>query len=81
MSIYIKDPATDKAARKLAKIKGQTLTGAIREAVGRALAEARRKKEISLAERIRPIQERFAALPKSGLEADKIFFDKLSGEP
>jgi antitoxin VapB len=80
MSIYIKDPATDKAVRKLAKLRGQTLTEAIKFAVEYELEKEKRHKKLSLAERIRPLQERFAALPKSGLQADKAFYDSLSGE-
>jgi antitoxin VapB len=80
MSIYIKDPTTDKAVRKLAKLRGQSLTEAIHVAVYNELTVEKRKKESSLAERIRPLQERFAALPKSGLTADKAFYDSLSGE-
>ncbi len=33
MTFYVKDPATDKAVRKLAKLQGKTLTETIREAV------------------------------------------------
>jgi hypothetical protein len=34
---------------------------------------------LPLKERIRPLQERIAAYPSTGLEADKAFFDALSG--
>ena len=44
MTFYAKDPATDKAVRKLAKLKGKTLTETIREAVEYALAEQTREK-------------------------------------
>ena len=43
MSFYVKDPATDKAVRKLAKLKGKTLTEAIRDAVEKEL-QAQEKK-------------------------------------
>ena len=33
--------------------------------------------KLSLAERVRPIQERIAAYPDTGLEADKAFYDSL----
>jgi antitoxin VapB len=36
--------------------------------------------EKSLAERLKPIQERIAAVPLTGLEADKDFYDDLSGD-
>ena len=34
--------------------------------------------EKSLAERLRPLQERIASVPRTGLEADKDFYDDLS---
>ena len=48
--------------------------------------KARRKRvdkteAVPLRERIRPIQDRILARPATGLEADKAFFDDLSGEP
>ena len=43
MSIYIKDPATNVAVRKLAELRDVTLTEAIRDAVEKALREERRK--------------------------------------
>jgi len=41
---------------------------------------ARVEGEKSLAERIKPLQERVAKWPLTGLKADKAFFDDLSGE-
>ena len=84
MSIYIKDPAADRAVRKLAKLRGVTLTEAIREAVERALAEetANRmpdKKEFRM-DKLRELQAEVAKWPDTGLKADKAFYDWLSGE-
>ena len=80
MTFYVKDPATDKAVRKLAKLRGKTLTETIREAVEKALAERHREKRLTFLERIKPIQDRIANYPKTGLEADKSFYDELSGD-
>ena len=80
MTFYVKDPATDKAVRKLAKLKGKTLTETIREAVELSLAEQTRGKKLTFLERIKPIQDRIAARGKTGLEADKAFYDELSGQ-
>ena len=80
MTFYVKDPATDKAVRRLAKLKGKTLTETIREAVEFALAEQTREKKLTFLERIKPIQDRIAARGKTGLEADKAFYDELSGQ-
>ena len=78
MTFYVKDPATDRAVRLLAKLKGKTLTDTIREAVENELQKERLTS--SLRERIKPIQDRLAAFPPTGLEADKAFFDELSGD-
>jgi len=78
MSIYVKDPATDKAVRRLAKLKGKTLTETIREAVEKEYSAASDVKP--LRERLRPLQERIAKLPRTGLAADKAFYDELSGD-
>ena len=80
MTFYVKDPATDKAVRKLAKLRGKTLTETIREAVEKALDEQKREKRLTFLERIKPIQERIAKYPNTGLEADKVFYDELSGD-
>ena len=79
MVFHVRDAATDKAVRQLAKLKGKTLTDTIREAVEREYDRVR--SEIPLIERLKPIQEEFAALRKpGGLSADKAFFDELSGD-
>jgi antitoxin VapB len=80
MTFYVKDPATDKAVRRLAKLKGKTLTETIREAVELSLAEQTREKKLTFLERIKPIQDRIAARGKTGLEADKAFYDELSDQ-
>jgi antitoxin VapB len=78
MSFYVKDRATDEAVRRLAKLKGKTLTATIREAVENE--SERFRQERPLRERVKHIQERIAARPGTGLEADKAFFDELSGD-
>lgn len=79
MTLHIKDFVTDEAARQLAKLKGKTLTEAIREAVEHELERERAR--IPLLERLTPIQDEFARLSKpGGLPADKAFFDELSGD-
>jgi antitoxin VapB len=79
MAFHVKDEATDKAVRRLAKLKRMTLTATIREAVEHEYERA--CAEIPLIERLKPIQEQFAALRKpGGLPADKAFFDELSGD-
>jgi antitoxin VapB len=79
MAFHVKDGATDKAVRRLAKLKRKTLTATIREAVEHEYERVH--PEIPLIERLKPIQDQFASLRKpGGLPADKAFFDELSGE-
>ncbi len=79
MAFHVKDPATDHAVRRLAKVKGKSLTDTIREAVEHEYERERQR--IPLIERIKEIQDRFAAISKpGGLPADKAFFDELSGD-
>jgi antitoxin VapB len=78
MAFHIRDRATDAAVRRLAKLKGKTLTATIREAVEH---EYLREREDDFAERIRAIQDKLDAISKpGGLPADKAFYDELSGE-
>ena len=75
MTIYVKDPKTDKAIRRLAKLRGTTLTEAIRMAVEKELAKERKPKV-----NIDDLIARVASWPNTGLKADKAFFDSLNDE-
>jgi antitoxin VapB len=80
LAFHVRDQATDTAVRRLAKLKGKTLTLTIREAVENEYQRARAA--TPLIERLKPIQEELKALAKpGGLPADKAFFDELSGDP
>lgn len=74
MALHIRDPETDRLVRNLAEMKKLGLTETIKLAVENEL------KRLPLRERIRPIQDRIAAYPKTGLTADKEFFDSLNDE-
>jgi antitoxin VapB len=79
MALHVKNPATDRAVRRLAKLKGATLTDTIREAVEAEYARVLGR--VRLADRLRVIQDQVAARSRPGGEpADKDFFDELSGE-
>ena len=75
MPFHIRDPETDRLARELARSTGMGLTEAVRTALRREL-----QRTVPLRQRLRSIQAEFAALPDSGLKADKAFYDALSGE-
>jgi antitoxin VapB len=84
MAFHVRDPDTDRVVRELANLKGMTLTDAIRDAAEKELeafvaSEATRDKRPFL-EKIRDIQDRLAKYPKTGLKADKEFYDWLSDD-
>lgn len=75
MPFRSRDPETERLAREPARSAGMGLTEAVRTALRHELQRA-----VPLRERVRPIQADFAALPDTGLTADKAFHDALSGE-
>ncbi len=84
MAFHIRDPETDRIVRDLAAKTGASLTDAVREAAAEKLARVERTLQRAdkrpLREQVRDIQERVAARGKTGLKADKAFFDWLSGD-
>ena len=81
MAFHVRNPATDEAVRRLAKLKGKSLTATIREAVDKEYESECEHRKLPLWERLKPLHERVRALSKpGGLPADKAFFDELSGE-
>jgi antitoxin VapB len=80
MSIFVKDPSTSQAVRELAKLRGVSLTEAIRDAVQKALVEQQRLKSENFLEAVRRLQAEVAKYPDTGLKADKAFYDDLSGD-
>ena len=80
MAFHIRDASTDQAVRRLARLKGKSLTETVREAVEQEYAALTSTPPIL--ERLKPLQQRFAAMRRPGGQpADKAFFDELSGEP
>ena len=79
MAFHIRDEATDLAVRKLAKLKGKSLTATIREAVEHEYE--REQEKLPLMERLKELHQwiRDHSRP-GGLPADKAFYDWLSGE-
>jgi antitoxin VapB len=78
MALHIRDAETDRLVRLLAERKGVPLTEAIKVAVRNELE--RDEARPGLWERLRPLHERVAARPSTGLDADKAFFDGLNDE-
>jgi antitoxin VapB len=80
MAFHIRDVATDSAVRRLASLKGKTLTETIREAVEREIAAI--SETPPLIDKLRSIQADFLMLKRpGGHPADKAFFDEFSGQP
>jgi antitoxin VapB len=84
MAIHVRDPETDRVVRELARRKGATLTETIREAAAKELevigATETHRSAKSCRDAIRDIQDRVASCPKTGLAADKAFYNWLSDE-
>jgi antitoxin VapB len=77
MPLNIRNEAVNRLAGKLAKRRGVNKTDAVKLALENELH--RLDEAIPLVERLRPIQARVLARPATGLEADKAFYDELSG--
>ena len=64
MPLSLKDPETDRLAREVAKMTGETLTVAIRTALEERLRrEQLRRGSVGLAEQLDALRREFAALP------------------
>ena len=78
MPFHVRDPETDTLLRELARRRGVGLTEIIKQMV---TAELKREPPASdYLAKVREIQERIAQRGKTGLVADKAFFDELSGQ-
>ena len=65
MALSLKDAETDRLAREVAALTGESLTKAVRNALAERLARERRKQrqQPGLAERLRAIGRHCASLP------------------
>ena len=79
MSLYIRDQSVDDLAQKLQRMLGaKTKTEAVRLALEHEIE--RKKSVLTLRERIKPFQDRIAALGPDQEDVDmKAFMDELSG--
>ena len=78
MPLNIRNEAINQLAQKLAARKHTNKTDAVKLALENELR--RMDEALPLRERLRPIQDRVLARPATGMEADKAFYDELSGE-
>ena len=78
MAFHVRDSETDALVRELARKRQLGLTDAIKLAVG---AELRREaQDTPMLDRIRAIRSEVGRRERTGLKADKAFFDDLSGD-
>ena len=78
MPLNIRSEAVNQLAETLAVRMATSKT----EAVARALRNELQRLDdaVPLRERLRPVQNRVLSRPATGQEADKAFFDELSGD-
>lgn len=79
MPLNIRNEHVNQLAESLANRLRLTKTEAVKVALENELH--RLDRAVPLRERLRPLQERVQKWPKTGLQADKDFFDDLSGDP
>jgi antitoxin VapB len=76
--LNVRSEEVNQLAEKLAARKRINKTEAVKLALENELR--RLDEAVPLRERLRPLQRRVLARPKTGLEADKAFYDDLSGD-
>jgi len=77
MPLNIRNEAVNRLAEKLAARRHLNKTDAVRIALENELR--RLDEAVPLRERVRFLQDRVLSRPATGLEADKAFYDELSG--
>lgn len=78
MPFHVRDRETNDLVRELAHKRGIGLTDAVRLAVRNELQ--RERDAVPLPARLAALRTEILRRPATGLEADKAFFDDLSGE-
>jgi antitoxin VapB len=78
MGLNIRSEEVNRLATELAEKRKITKTEAVRLALVNELG--RRGEEKSLRERLGPVLERVGTYQRTGLAADKAFFDEINGD-
>ncbi len=79
MAFHVRDAVVDLKVREFARDRKVGIT----EAIGLAIDEASSAREERVRRKLaamREISDRVASYPRTGLKADKAFFDELSGD-
>ncbi len=79
MPFHVRDPETDALVRQLAEKTKLGITEAVKLAATEALAARENDRAAKLA-RMDAILAEFDKMPRTGLKADKAFFDSLNDE-
>jgi antitoxin VapB len=79
MPFHVRDPETDALVRQLAEKTKLGITEAVKLAATEALASREKTRAEKLA-RVDAILTEFDKMPRTGLKADKAFFDSLNDE-
>ena len=77
MPLNIRNEVVNELAERLAARRQMNKTDAVRIALENELR--RLDEAVPLRDRLRPLQQRVLSRPATGLEADKAFYDELSG--
>ena len=77
MALNIRNEVVNQLAERLAARRQINKTDAVRIALENELR--RLDEAVPLRDRLRPLQQRVLSRPATGLEADKAFYDELSG--
>ena len=77
MPLNIRSEVVNQLAKRRAARRKVNKTDAVRIALENELR--RLDEAVPLRDRLRPLQERVMSRPPTGLEADKAFYDELSG--
>jgi len=77
--LQIRNRRVDELVTRLATLKGRSKTEIVLGALEREWALA--QQEGDLEARLKPLQDFVASHPRTGLAADKAFFDSLYDEP
>lgn len=78
MPLNIRSEEVNRLAETLASRAGVSKTEAVRIALTNELA--RQEPRVPLAERLKPLLDKMDAVTRTGLEADKAFYDSLNDE-
>ncbi len=79
MAFHIRDPETDALVRQLAEKAHVGITEAVKLAATEALA-AREKAQAEKLAKVEAILAEIDSWPRTGLKADKEFFDMINGD-